>query len=363
MWLRFSLPLILCALNGTASAAALDLPGDTLVKGQQFIGSETSISDWHYAAKFVSDTDTVSEGEKCRVDTTTDVEDIEPCTLDDTARGIADGNNNGYDFGTSITYLYGVTSDIAVGVRYGYQYEKDDSDIDSGTDEAPAAAGLQGDIKNEGGTDVALMGMYRIVEGVALTVDLVLPICSSDSASSLCNSDRATPKNETSSGASGGQGNGYYQLSGELAANWLTELDTRWFGRVFSSVTLSDDVMGKKSSSPFIYGFGFGNAYSAFGNHQFLTEITLIRALEYSAYSDQVQSDVRYSKQSSLAIKTDYLWNWLPNVQIRPFVDFALVQQPSMRFETEFADTTESRGLEYTTGTHITFGAQLRADF
>ncbi len=360
MWLRFSLPLILCVLNSTASAAALDLPGDTLVKGQQFIGSETSISDWHYAATFVSDTDTVSEGEKCRTEEETDVGDIAPCTLDDSARGIADGNNNGYDFGTSITYLYGVTSDIAVGVRYGYQYEKDDSDIDSG---APAAADLQGDIQNEGGTDVALMGMYRIVDGVALTVDLVLPICSSDSASSLCNSDRAQPDNDSSSGASGGQGNGYYQLSGELAANWLTELDTRWYGRVFSSITLSDDVMGKKASSPFIYGFGFGNAYSAFGNHNFLTEITLVRAMEYSAYSDQVQADVRYSRGSSLAMKTDYLWNWLPNVQIRPFLDIALVQQPSMRFESEFEETTDSRGLEYSTGTHITLGAQLRANF
>ncbi len=207
------------------------------------------------------------------------------------------------------------------------------------------------------------MGMYRIADGVAATVDIILPICSADSAGSLCNSDRAEPENDSSSGSSGGQGDGYYQLSAELAANWLTELDTHWYGRVFSSITLSDDVMAKKSSSPFIYGFGFGNAYSAFGNHNFLTEITLVRAMEYSAYSDQVQSTVRYSRASSLAIKTDYLWNWLPNVQVRPFIDFALVQQPSMRFESEYEGTTESRGLEYSTGTHITLGAQLRANF
>ena len=357
MWLRFSLPFILCAINSTASAAALDLPGDTLVKGQQFVGSETSMSDWHYAAKFISDTDTVSYGEtKCP-----DSEEADgSCTLEDKDRGIVDGNNNGYDFGTSITYLYGLTSDIAVGVRYGYQFEKDDSDINS---DAAAAADLQGDIQNEGGTDVAIMGMYRFADGIALTLDLQLPICSADSSESLCNSDRARPSNDSSSGASGGQGSGYYQLSGELAANWLTELDTRWYGRIFSSVTLADDVMGYKSSSPFIYGFGFGHAYSAFGGHNLLTELTLVRALEYSAYSDQVQADVRYSRQSSLAIKTDYLWNWLPNVQVRPFIDFALVQQPNMRFETEFEDNTESRGLEYSAGTHITMGAQVRASF
>ncbi len=137
---------------------------------------------------------------------------------------------------------------------------------------------MQGDLKTEGGTDITLLGKYKLADGIALNLGLVLPVCSADAADFYCTSTPAKPKNSVSNGQSGGQGKGYYQLNSELATNWLTQMDTRWFARVFSSITLSDDVFGNKSSSPFVYGFSFGHAYSIANVHNLLSELRLKRA-------------------------------------------------------------------------------------
>ena len=334
MWLRFSLSISVYLVSTLAFASPLNFPGDTLAKGQQFASSAMSMGDWHYSGDYIG-VATVEEKENSQ-------------------RGIVGTTNNGYSFSTVLNYLYGFNEDISIGVRYGYRFDKEDSDI-----EGTQAPGLQGELKSEGGTDVSLLGVYRLTDGVAVSVDVVLPMCSASAASSVCNSEPSKPKNTVSTGQSGGQGNGYYQVNGELAANWLSEDDERWFARLFSSITMSDQVFGNKASSPFVYGFGVGHAYSMGDGHNLISQFKLTRALQYSAYSEQVQSEVRYSEQSSLGFKPEYVWNWLPTVQLRPFVDVSIVQHPNMKFVSNDVD----RSLEYTGGTYVTLGAQIRASF
>jgi len=334
MWLRSSLLISLYLACNPAGAAALNFPGDTLAKGQQFVSSNMGMGDWHYSGEYIG-VATVDEKENSQ-------------------RGIVGANNNGYSFSTVINYLYGVNDDLSVGLSYGYRFDKEDSEI-SGT-QAPS---LQGELKSEGGTDVSLLGVYRLLDGIAASASLVLPMCSASAVDAVCNSEPAKPKNSVSEGESGGQGGGFYQLNGELAANWLSEEDGRWFARLFSSITLSDTVFGNKASSPFVYGFGIGHAFSVFENHNLITQFKLTRGLQYSAYSEQVQADVSFSESSTLGFKTEYVWTWLPNVQVRPFVDVAIVQRPDMKFVSEEVD----RSIEFTGGTYVTLGAQLRASF
>jgi hypothetical protein len=334
MWLRTSLLIPLYIACSSASAATLNFPGDTLAKGQQFVSSSTGMGDWHYAGEYIG-VATIAEKENSQ-------------------RGIVDSKNNGYSFSTVINYLYGLSDDLSVGLSYGYRFDKEESTI-SGTQ----APGLQGELKSEGGTDVSLLGAYRLLDGVAANVALVLPMCSASAVDAVCNTEPAKPTNTVSKGESGGQGDGYYQLNGELAANWLSEDDERWFARLFSSITLSDSVFGNKASSPFMYGFGIGHAYSVGEGHNLISQFKLTRGLEYSAYSEQVQADVSYSDQSSLGFKTEYVWSWLPSVQVRPFFEVAIVQQPDMTFVSNAVD----RSLEFTGGTYVTLGAQLRASF
>ncbi len=334
MWLRFSISTLICALAAQANASPLNLPGDTLAKGQQYFSSSMSMGDWHYSGDYIG-VATIEEKENSQ-------------------RGIVGSKNNGYQFSSVLNYLYGFSEEISVGVRFGYRFEKEDSSI-----EGTQAPGLQGELKSEGGTDVSILGVYKFQDGTSLSVDLVMPVCSASASESVCNSKPSKPKNTVSEGQSGGQGDGYYQLNGELAVNWLTVEDTYWYATAFSSITLSDDVFGNKASSPFVYGFSMGHAYSMGDGHNFITEFKLARALQYSSYSEQVQAEVNYSEQSSLGLKTQYIWKWLPTVEVRPFVGVAIVQQPNMKFVSNDVD----RRLEYTGGTFVTLGAQLRASF
>ncbi len=334
MWLRTSLLIPLYLAGNFASATTLNFPGDTLAKGQQFFSSETGMSDWYHSGEYIG-VATITEKENSQ-------------------RGIVDARNSGYSFNTVMSYLYGLNDDISVGLSYGYRFEKEDSEI-AGT-QAPS---LQGELQSEGGTDVTLLGVYRLLDGVAAKVSFVLPMCSASAVESVCTSKPAKPKNTVSGGESGGQGDGFYQVNGEVSANWLSEDDERWFAHAFSSITLSDSAFGNKASSPFIYGFGIGHAYSVFDGHNLISRFKVTRGLKYESYSEQVQADVRYSDSASLELKTEYVWTWMPRVEVRPFVGLAIVQQPDEKFVSENVE----RGLEFTGGTHVTLGAQLRASF
>jgi outer membrane autotransporter protein len=81
--------------------------------------------------------------------------------------------------------------------------------------------------------------------------------------------------------------------------------------------------------------------------------------LSYSAYSTQVQNKVDYGSQSRVSLTLEYLWDVFNQIQLRPFVDVAVVQRPS---ETFTLNDQRSR-FEYTAGTQVTLGAQLSAAF
>lgn len=339
MWHRIFTVLLSLSVSAFSYSAGQNFPGDTLAQGEQFASTSVSMSDWYYAADFVGNASPFDdEGEP----------------IDDTQRGFADAQNKGYDFTTYLTYMFGLTSDISLGLRYGYRYQKDESEIDSS-----GFSNLAGDWKTEGGTDLTLLGKYRLDETTSADLSVQLPICSSSSVSDLCNSRPAIPENNQQTGRSGGQGDGYYQVTGGVSSHWLTEMDTHWMGSLFASATLSDDVFGEKVSAPFTYGASFGGIFFLRKNHQWTGTLRVARAMSYSAYSIQLQENVNYSDSSVVSFKGEYLWDFMSHVQLRPFAVVAIDQQPTQSFVTN----NEKRTLEYTAGTKVTLGAELRATF
>ena len=81
--------------------------------------------------------------------------------------------------------------------------------------------------------------------------------------------------------------------------------------------------------------------------------------MAHSAYSPQVQQEVSYGEYGSVSFKGEYLWDFMSRLQLRPFAIFAVVQQPSLKF----TRNDIRQRLEYTGGTKITLGAELRATF
>jgi hypothetical protein len=339
MWHRTFIAVLLLLSSTFSFSAGQNFPGDTLAAGQQFASTSMSVSDWYYAADFIGNASLFNdEGEP----------------IEDTDRGFFDASNKGYDFTTYLTYMFGLSNDITLGLRYGYIYQKDESDIF-----APSFSNLTGDWKTEGGTDLTLLGKYRLDQTTSADFSVQLPICSSSSVSELCNSKPAIPENSQQSGRSGGQGSGYYQVSGGLSSHWLTALGTHWMGSLFASATVADDVFGEKVSAPFIYGASFGGIFPLRQNHQWTGTIRLQRNLSYDSYSVQLQEQVNYSESSILSFRGEYLWDFMTRVQLRPYAEFAIDQLPTQSFVTN----GEKRTLEYTAGTRLTIGAELRATF
>ncbi len=334
MCLRLSLITALTFFSAFSSAGSLNYPGDMLSAGQNYVSSSVTASDWYYAADFIADA-SIAE-------------------IEDPLRGFSDANNNGYGFTTHLTYMLGLTDDINVGIRYGYIYEKEDASID-----ASSGNDIEGEIISEGGTDLSVLVKYKIFKGLSLDGEIELPICSANQVSALCQSKHPVPKNPNQAGSAGGQGNGFYRIKTGLSANWLTEMDTHWLGRLYVSATLSDDVFGEKTSSPFVFGASFGGTFYIKPNHNWMAHLTVERKLEYTAYSDQIQTQVNYGKHSSMSFEADYMWDWKSNIQIKPFAIFSIIQRPTQKFVVNDKD----RRLEYTAGTQVTLGTELSLSF
>ena len=333
MWFRF-VSIVLFSFSSLSFAAGQNYMGDTLAQGQQFASTTVSMSDWYAGADYVNDA-TIG-------------------AIDDNERGFSDANKKGYDFQTVLTYMYGLTKDISLGFKYGYTYQKDETSIASNE-----GAGFEGDWVTEGGSDLTILGAYRLDESSAVNVFLDLPVCSASSISSVCSTKLATPDNSTQVGSSAGQGKGIYRLGGSMAANWITEMDTHWMGSLFTSMAISDEVAGEKVTAPFTYGASFGAILPIKQNHAWTGSLTLSRMMEYSIYSPQAQGKVKYGEHSSLVIRAEYLWDFMAKLQLRPFVNLAMVQEPAMAFTSGGV----RRSIEYTSGSKVTLGAELRATF
>ena len=81
--------------------------------------------------------------------------------------------------------------------------------------------------------------------------------------------------------------------------------------------------------------------------------------LEYSSYNTQAQGKVSYGEHSSLVLRGEYQWDFMSKVQLRPFVDLAMIQDPAV----SFTSGGQRRTIEYTSGTKVTIGTELRATF
>ena len=339
MWHRISIFVLSLLVSSFSYSAGQNFPGDTLSQGQHFASSSMSMSDWHYSAEFVGNAEFFdSEGD----------------LIEDPARNYASANNKGYDFVTRLTYMVGLTRDISIGLQYGYVYQKDEAKVDS-----LLGGDIEGDWKTEGGTDLTLMGKYRLDESTSADAFVQIPVCSSDAASDFCNSNLPVPENSQQVGSSGGQGNGFYRLGGGVSSNWITVMDTHWMGSLYGAATISDDVEGNKVSSPFTYGATFGGIFPIRQNHMWTGELKVERSMSYTSYSPQIQKEVKYGEHGSVQFKGEYLWDFMSQVQLRPFAIFAMVQQPTLRFERNGI----AQRIEYTAGTKLTLGAEIRATF
>lgn len=332
MWLRASTVFSLALVSQFSLSQTLNFPGDMLSAGQQHAKTEVSVSDWYAGGNYIDDASVAA--------------------IDDLDRGIVDARGKGYGFLTQLTYMMGLSSDLNLGLRYGYVYEKSNGSIDG-----DSGNNLEGNWVNEGGTELSVLANMRVNDLAIWENEIQLPICSG--SSSVCKTRLAAPQNSQQSGRSGGQGQGFLAIKTGLAANWFTEMDTHFLGRVYTSAALSDKVDGEKVSAPITFGASFGTIMPLQLHHQLTGTLSLDYMLDYSAYSTQVQSKVDYSSQSRVSFKTEYLWDVLNNVQVRPFVDLAVVQRPSETFRVN----GQRARIEYTAGTQVTFGAQLSAAF
>ena len=334
MWSRLSTVLCLSALSGMASAAQLNYFGDMLSAGQFSAANSTTMKDSHSSAEYVADS--------------------RDNATDDLLRGYSDANRKGYGFANEITLMYGITDNINLGMRYGYAFDKHDTKIDSAS-----AAAQEGDWRSEGGTDVSILGKYKLSEGTAVDMELQLPVCSAEAMSDLCTSKLAIPENSEQAGRSGGQGKGYYKVKTAIGSNWLTEMDTHWQGQIYGAITLADDVFGEKVSSPFTYGASFGAVMPIKKHHQWTGTLSIHRMLEHTAYSEQLQREVSYGMHSRTSFTAEYMWDFMHRLQLRPFADLSIVQRATEKFQINGLDRT----LEYTAGTEVTIGAEISATF
>lgn len=332
MWLRASTFFSMALLSQLTLSQPLNFPGDMLSAGQQHASTKIAMTDRYSGGSYIHDAT---------------VADIE--TLD---RGITDARGKGYGFVTELTYMMGLSSDLNLGIRYGYIYEKSESEIASADGD-----NIEGDWINEGGTELSLLGNMRINHIAIWENEIQLPIC--DGSSSVCKTRLAAPENSQQGGRSGGQAQGFFAVKSGIAANWKTEMDTHWLGSAYASAALSDKVNGEKVSAPITLGASFGAVMPLQLHHQLVGTLSLDYMLGYSAYSTQVQTKVDYSKQSRVSFELEYLWDVMNQVQVRPFAEFAIAQRPS---ETFTLNGQRSR-LEYTGGTQVTLGAQLSAAF
>lgn len=332
MWLRFSTSLFLAFISQYSSAQALNFPGDMLAPGQHQIMTKVAATDWYAGGDYIDDATIAA--------------------IDDLDRGIADSRAKGHGFVTQLTYMTGLSADLNLGLRYGYVYEKSNGSVDDESGDE-----IEGNWVNEGGTELSLLGNMRLNRLAIWENEVQLPLCSE--SSSICKTRLASPKNSQQSGRSGGQAQGFFAVKTGIAANWFTEMDTHFLGRVYTSAALSDKVEGEKVSAPVTFGASFGSIVPLQLHHQLVGTLSVDYMLEYSAYSTQVQTKVDYGTQSRVSFQMEYLWDVLSQVQIRPFVDLAVVQRPS---ETFVLDGQRS-SLEYTAGTQVTLGAQLSAWF
>lgn len=331
--------VLLLLISTVSYSAGQNFRGDTLAQGQQFASTSMSLTDWYYAADFIGNTALFdSEGEP----------------IQDPARNYADAKGKGYDFKTTLTYMFGLTNDLTLGIQYGYVYQKDETSIDS-----TLGGDIEGDWVTEGGTDLTFNGKYRLDETTSADAFLQIPVCSSSAASDFCNSKLPLPENSQQDGYSGGQGKGYYRFGGGVSSHWITEMDTHWMGSLFAAATISDDVAGNKVSSPFTYGASFGGIFPIQQNHQWTIELMIERMMAHKAYSPQVQQEVSFSEHGIVSVKGEYLWDFMARLQLRPFARMEMVQNPSLKFTRNGV----GQRLEYTAGTRVTLGAELRATF
>lgn len=334
MWFKHLTFFSLTIVSVCSHAIAYKLPGDQLAAGQQFIASSFALSDWYSSASYVGNAESEA--------------------IDDTVRGFSRAHHKGYGFSSELVYMLGITSNMTLGFRTGYAFDKGQTKVDDSVGDQ-----VEGELVSEGGTDLTVLGYFKRDEHSTWDIELDLPICSAKSVQEVCSSRPAAPNNDEQAGVVGGQGNGFYGLKLGLSSNWLSQSDVHWLGRASVKAYFADEVYGQKVAAPLTFSAQFGFILPIELRHEWSMTLAVQKMLGYSGYSEALQTQVDFGEQSALLLKGEYFWSVLNQVQLKPFAQLAFRELADERF----VENGRQRRLEYTGGTVFTMGAQLSAAF
>jgi len=324
----------LVVASGVSHSVAYNLPGDSLSAGQQYVASSFSVKDWYSSGSFVGNAQREA--------------------IDDTARGFSRAHHKGYAFSSDLTYLLGVTDTLTLGMRFGYEFDKDSTKID-----ATIGDQVESELVSEGGTDLTVLAKLKRHAHSTWDLAVTLPICSAESVQDVCTSRPAIPKTVDQSGEAGGQGKGYYGIKLGMSSNWIGLNDQHWVAGASIAGALADEVYGNKVSAPVTFAAQFGLYNTLMARHHWSLMVDVRKMLEYTAYSEALQTEVDFGEQSHLGLTAQYHWQPFNGVQIKPFAELATRELASEKFVSNDLE----RHIEYTTGTLFVLGAQLSASF
>lgn len=315
--LLLSLPFISLVSANTA-AVQLNLPGDTLPAGSSHILFENEFSEWQSSGDYLDST------------TSLDADDRNEYTV----RG------HGNRWQHSLTYLFGITDQWAIGMEQGYGESRWHQSI--GDDGVGSG---EGSFESAGETDSTIIVQQKVADGVALTYDLAPPTAGANQAQS--------------NGTQGDEGRGYTQLGAEVGANWLTELNTHWIGRARLDATTRETVDGEAVSGPWCIEVEFGSNLTLKDDQALVLTWRLMNGFPYTSHDATLGRDVNYGDQSQFGFNSEYQWNLTSWMQLQGYLNLAMTQPAVQKFKVGGV----KQRIEEAGGTYTTLGLALKAEF
>ncbi len=312
-----------CLTSGNvALAGAVNLPGDMPAAGGHYLHFDNQYSEWQTSGSYLTNS----------------------AALDADDRTTYDARSHGNRWRHSLTYIYGLHQDWAVGVNQGYAEARWHRSVN---DEGLST--MEGSFEQAGETDLTLIGQYRLAPGAAITTEFSPSIAGANPARS----------NTTDTGQQGDSGRGYSLLGVELAANWVTELGTHWLGSLRLDTTTREKVNGHGVSGPWCLAVNFGSQVNVAKDHNLVFVWHLMRGFPYKSYNASLDTDISYGDQSQFGFSTRYQWDLTAQLQLQSYLNLAMTQPAVEKFSNE----GEKQRIELTGGTDTTLGLALKAEF
>lgn len=317
--MRYWLSVLSTAVCVSAHAASVQLPGDSLSAGQQAISFSTQYREWQSASEYLANA------------TALDSDDL----------GKEKVRTEGQQWYYQLTYQYGITDTWSVGLKQGFgdsTWRNKQSDVyDENSD---------GQMDSAGAHDLSLLLGYALAPGVAASLTLDVP---------SANATQATPDSDTQEAETGGEASGVPQLHANVAANWRNEAGTRWYGAVFGGAGVETKVEEHDRTQPWYFGLQFGTATEWSVSHRLNYGLKLERAMPFSSYSAELNTEVRYGDQSRLTLESVYAWQVFRHIELKPFLRLSMTQLPVQKFK---RGSTQER-IESAGGTDSTVGVAV----